>query len=173
MPENSTALDMMRSMALAAPKIAEAAAGYLELMESEPRPRIVVGGFYHTFDGSFVYVAKRHTACKCAACTGRQSTMNFGPFSIVAQMMGAQGDDHEDAGAGPERYVILLLRGGHGIKDLPGEEPGERFTVDAAGWTNFGELDATTAGMASRQWLGVCGLSLRRKVEVHILESTL
>jgi hypothetical protein len=184
-PEKINALECLRTVRRAADAMRDSADAYLQAIESAPRPAVEVGGFYLTFDRSFVFVLKPHTRCQCPACSGRQSAaMIFGsalqgilPPGVVLPNAatspspeGGEAPAHEEEATaeGPPSYEVLVLRGGHGIKGVNGEEPGDRYLIDREGLVLLGNPDRGDGkDFVSNAQLGMAGLSLSRRLNVR------
>jgi hypothetical protein len=175
MPDDAmTAVQMMRHVSAAAARMAESAGRYIDVMEAEPRPEVKPGEFYVTFDYSLAYIARRNSRCRCPACTGKVANLmglqiTLPPeFAQAMEQRQQEAAEHEEAKE--KLYVAIILRGGHGVKDLQGEQPGDRYLVNGEGWTVFSKPDDETKGVTSTSQLAMSGLSLRRRIQVRIEE---
>jgi hypothetical protein len=176
--KETAAPEILREQRRLAAGYRDSADAYLQAMESQPRPAVEVGGFYVTFDRSLVCVVRPYTRCTCPSCSGRtRAAVMLGeivlPFAVPAPApteADAAPEAHDD-GESPTKFVVSILRGGHGIKELLGEKPGEIYVVDAAGFTLQGiEPNGPGRETVSPAHLGMAGLSLCRRVHVKVVE---
>jgi hypothetical protein len=173
-----SALDSLRAQRRAAEGFRDAADAYLQAVEATPRPAVEVGAFYVTFDRSLVYVARAVTQCKCPRCTGGpQHVMLLGGLALPIELPTFAPAADSDAPAAehnpdeaPRKFVCSILRGGHGIKEIRGEEPGDNFVIDAEGFTVMGANPNPINEVVSSGQLGLAGLSLCRRVNLKVVE---
>jgi hypothetical protein len=166
--EQSTfsAIEVATYIAEAATRFAESAAAYAQAITADPRPVVEVDGYYAAYDGSTVRIVRRHNQCKCPICGGQQTTPLSPLFALVGQMMQVPPQHQESDDTAP-MFVGLIVKGGHGLPKVPGEEPGHRLVYDANGFpvmTNPKRDDGNeyiTTGQ-----IALIGLSLKRRLRV-------
>lgn len=179
-------LELLKKYKWLGQRVSELAGDYIEQLHATQITGIEIGQFFQTIDGSVVCVVARHTQCQCAMCTGRAVTTSFGSFTmllggLLGKPPGAEdaedtedgtnaaedASDHADADADkPKRWVVSVIRGGHGVKSLTGEKPGERYLVDDAGRTVLDAVAGDGQDMLARQNLSMAGLALKTRLTV-------
>lgn len=163
-------LELLTSYKTEAQRISEDAGHLLDVMNENDAPAVRTGTFYTTFDGSTVYVAGTREKCDCDACTGNGvpgTAMGsilgmFGGMALVAREANPEPqavvEDH------PTSFNVVVIHGGHGVKELPGEKPGESYAVDRNG-RYVVPPKALNDKTIMKGVLSLAGLSLRRQIE--------
>jgi hypothetical protein len=165
--KTSTAIEVLHIVKDVGTRLAESADGYLGMMESESRPVVAIGEFYSTFDGSVSYVARRKSKCTCPVCNGKAIKGPFGFMIAIPEEMQEQfNESHKVDDDNDPEFVVLVIRGGHGIKDLSGGEPGDEYIVNDEGLVIMGSLKKEDA--IAKTFVAMAGLSLRRHIKVKI-----
>ncbi len=162
--------------------ISESAQAYQSAFATSPRVKVAVGKIFQTIDGSLVSVLKPVDTTVCATC-GKQAAQHspivqmFGMLTgqtpeQVAEMAQADaesddGDDNDDQAEGcsgmesaGEQFLCVVVQGGHGIENYPGNEPGSKYVVDKTGLVVL--LDNLDSGVIVKSHLALIGLSLKR-----------
>lgn len=170
------AIDNLRSVRAIAEKLRESAEEYLSQIESSARPDVEPGNFYLTYDGSLAFVLRRYTKCQCAQCTGKMTFAGLLGFVLV-QTAESNVEDavpaHEaSADETPVTFIATLLKGGHSIKEIAGEKPGDQYIVDASGLAIIGCGNNSGRQVISRVDLGIAGLSFRKRLLAKFEEAT-
>lgn len=157
------ALEAARKLADVAGRLAFSADRYLALLQEEKSAPVELGGFFITFDGSLVHVARPWRACNCPTCRGRQ---------LMTNMLAGREPDEPPVGepghVEHDRWVISVIRGGSGIEGGSGANPGDTYIVNSGGMTVIDEVGGSGLGSVVCQGhLGLIGLSLRRRATVY------
>lgn len=164
---------------------------YLDLVNRSPRPDIIESGdFFLTLDGSLVQVIEAiyPTPSACPACGG-QHTPGQGilimpteqGLSVRQATTSQDGDGDEDENepapatataedkGSPSGYVCSIVKGGHGLKHLYGEKPGEKYGVDTQGLALIPNNDPKGVGVLCTFQICLVGLSLKTRMRASFV----
>ena len=156
--------------AKAAQIMAESATGYQQMLDdyAGDRPKIEIGGFYSTYNGSTVYIARRDQKCTCPTCQTRLVGLQF-----LLSLTGAdvpEATHAQEYAKGPPVYVAVVIKGGHGLKDVVGEEPGDGYKVDQEGLiVGLPDVEDHDCDLRAVH-LAMVGLCLKKRLKVEIKE---
>lgn len=179
-PKDANALDFLGKTLKLAERFAIDAAGYTDLINNTPRPdKIEIGDFFLTLDGSLVQVIReiRPTPEACPNC-GQQHPPANGllivttPDGLQAMPANASTDDEDDDQKTCQAdqkdtlngYVCSIVKGGHGLKHLWGEKPGEKYGVDPTGLAIIPNGDPHGIGVLLTFQIRLVGLSLKKRM---------
>ncbi len=169
-----------------AQRSADGGCDLLKQLKELPRVAPIAGSFYRTLDGSILYIARVHKACQCSTCKMMRAArsgqlppglaemmQNMGatPIGIAAVPQEAEGEGSEHDEAAPEHYVAIVIRGGHGLHEYNGEEPGEAVVLDAMGLVLLPDDKKAGVSSSCRELVGFAGLSLERELKCKLVDA--
>lgn len=128
--------------------------------------------YYRTFDGSIVLVNNRRQAIKSVAKMtviegDGDEFLGASLNQILHDLVGGNIDDGDVPAEMGEQFLCTVIKGGHGVKSVPGDSPGASYIVDEDGLTVFAakadenDLDCNI----NLGYLSLVGLCLREKVK--------
>ena len=150
---------------------------YKETFNERKTMKPEVGEFYRTYDGSVVHVIpieeeeESQLSGLAALFGGKMKTLSGSDAddNDAAIKKSARGEVEQKE---PEKYAVVVVRGGHGIDNFRGDKPGSEYNVGPDGLTMFGDarlIDEAGKpkydGSVSFAFMPLVAMSLKSKIK--------